>query len=109
MAIDSSSGTSPRSSLVTIASSSFSAVSKLRLAASGRVVSGKRSSSMIHQLADVGSGGLAEPLEVVAALQERHDTASRRSVGNLHQRPRRPGKILGLQPDLRERIADVRI
>src|SRR5688572_3844458 len=108
MAMDSSSGTSPRSSLVTIASSSFRATSKLRLATSGRD-SAKIRSSGLHEPAYMRGRRIGQALQIVAALQERHHTSVRRAVRDVHQLAGRPVEILGIQVDLGQRVAVVRV
>src|SRR5688572_10860553 len=108
MAIDSSSGTSPRSSLVTIASSSFRATSKLRLATSGRG-SAKIRSSGLHEPAYMRGCRIRQALEIVAALEERHHAPVCPSVGDVHQLAGRPVEILGIKVDLGQRVAAVRV
>src|SRR5688500_9752028 len=108
MAIDSSSGTSPRSSLVTIASSSFRATSKLRLATSGKGSATIRSSGL-HEPAYMRRRRIRQSLQIVAPLQERHHPAVCPSVGDVLQLAGRPVEILRIQVDLGQRVAAVRV
>src|ERR1043166_2064170 len=108
MAIDSASATSPRSSLVTICSSSASACSKV----SCSIGTGGFASAMAsgrHQLGDMGGGRVADCLQVVAAFEQADDAAAGGALGRVHQDAGRPAEIVLGQVDRSEGIAPVRI
>src|SRR3954470_15725806 len=106
MATDSSSGTLPSSSRLTIDSSSSIARSKLSFLTSVWVFSaislswmrpfpGAESKTFVrtycggilraHQCGDVGRGRLFQALQVIAALEHRHNSATRAGIGDIHQ------------------------
>src|SRR5271156_5684380 len=130
MATDSSSGTLPSSSRLTIDSSSSSARSKESFLTSIWVVSAISRSRMrlipgadsneclrahcggnsrSHQRADVGGNGFLEPLKVVAAFQHRDNSATGAFIRDIHQLARDPTEILRLEIDRRQRVAIMRV
>src|SRR6478609_10373238 len=128
MATDSSSGTLPPSSRVTIDSSSSIARSKLSFLTSTWVFSAILRSRMPpqsnqtrflraycggdlapHQCGDVGCNRLFQPLQVVAALQHRHHPAAGAGLRDIHQLARNPAEILGLHIERGQRIAEMRV
>src|SRR3984957_8022624 len=52
---------------------------------------------------------MAQSLQEVAALKQRHDASLGILVGDIHELLRRPGEILFLQIDAGKRIAVVRV
>src|ERR1700755_1575118 len=126
IATDSSSGTLPSSSRLTIDSSSSSARSKLSFLTSSWVFSAILFSRMrrlasadsktfirahcgaissVHQCGDVGGGRLLQALQIVAALQHRHPPAAGGCFGDVHQLARDPAEILGLEIERGQGIA----
>src|ERR1700710_2649879 len=118
MATDSSSGTLPSSSRLTIDSSSSIARSKLSFLTSTWVFSAillsrmrpspRRRLKMVvrmycggnsraHQRGDVGRSRLLQALQIIAALQHRDNSAAGAGVGNIHQLARDPAEIVGLE------------
>src|SRR5262245_14083179 len=105
MATDSSSGTLPSSSRLTIDSSSsiarsngiwpISLLSLLAMVRDGRLDCAKRKSGRrsfplrAHQRGDVGGDGIAERLQIITAFQQRNDAAAGISVGDVHDFLRR--------------------
>src|SRR3954447_24697390 len=131
MATDSSSGTLPSSSRLTIDSSSSIARSKLSFLTSTWVFSaiycvprsalipGAESIEVLraycggdlraHQCGDVGCDRLFQPLQVVAALQHRDHPATGAGLRDIHQLARDPAEILGLHIERSQRIAEMRV
>src|ERR1700730_3437693 len=123
MATDSSSGTLPSSSRLTIVSSSSIARSKLSFLTSTRVFSAillsqkRRFSgadlndlraycdSCAHQRGDVSGDRLLQALQIIAALEHRDNSAAGAGVGDVHQLARDPAEILRLQIERGQRIA----
>src|ERR1700692_3352404 len=126
MATDSSSGTLPSSSRLTIDSSSSSARSKLSFLTSGwvfsaimfsrmRHASGAESKtamraycgaiSRAHQCGDMGGDRLLQALQIVAAFQHRYQPADGGWFGEIKQLVRDPAEILGLEIERGQRIA----
>src|ERR1700681_934993 len=98
MAIDSASGTSPRSSRATIFSSSSSAFSKLSSPTATAVFSGIfRTFLRRHQRFHVGRNRVGERLQIIAALEHADDPLAGVTVGKLHQHPGRRGIVLLLE------------
>src|SRR3984957_17354864 len=113
MATDSSSGTLPSSSRLTIDSSSSIARSKLSFLTSTVVFSAILRSqiavfrrrlkvlvrahcggnSPAHQCADMGRDRLLEALQVVAALQHRYHPSPGTLIGDVHQLARDPVEV----------------
>src|ERR1700692_1010835 len=126
MATDSSSGTLPSSSRLTIDSSSSSARSKLSFLTSGwvfsaimfsrmRHASGAESKSAMraycgaisraHQCGDMGGDRLLQALQIIAAFQHRYQPAAGRRLGNIKQLLGDPAEILGLEIERGQGIA----
>src|SRR5271167_4632246 len=98
MAIDSASGTSPRSSRATILSSSSSAFSKLSSPTATGVVSGISHAFLCrHQCLDVGRNRVGKRLQVIAALEQTDDPVAGVTVGKVHEHPGRGGVVLLLE------------
>src|SRR6266481_2396118 len=130
MATDSSSGTLPSSSRLTIDSSSSSARSKESFFTSVWVFSaisrsrvrrcpGAESNEFLrthcggnsrsHQRGDMGCHRLFQPLKVVAAFQHRDNSAASAFLCNIHQLARDPAKILRVEIERSPRVAVMRI
>src|SRR4030081_166116 len=127
IATDSSSGTLPSSSRLTIDSSSSIAFSKESFLTSAWLVSamlvfrmiatqGQVSMKMLplsrtgfdlspHQRRHMGGDRLRKSFEVVAALEHRDDPATAIAVGAIHELGRDPGEIGLDQVEVRQRIA----
>src|SRR5580692_9967251 len=126
MATDSSSGTLPSSSRLTIDSSSSSARSKLSFLTSNWVFSAILCSRMrpagsaeskpamgaycgaisrAHQCGDMGGDRLLQALQIIAAFQHRHQPAAGGRPGNVKQPVRHPAEILGLEIERGQGIA----
>src|SRR5205807_3458155 len=118
MATDSSSGTLPSSSRLTIDSSSsiarskesfftsiwvFSTIARSRVRPMPSAESNEflrahcGGNSRSHQRRDVGRDRFLEPLEVVAAFQHRDNPAAGACLCNIHQLARDPAEILRVQ------------
>src|ERR1700676_3367780 len=129
MVTDSSSGTLPSSSRLTIDSSSSSARSKLSFLTSAWVFSVMLRSRMrclaselkkylcgciatgicAHQCADMGRDRLLQALKIIAALEHRDNSSSRGSFGGIHQLARDPAEVFGLEIERGQRIAIMRV
>src|SRR4051812_7416648 len=124
MATDSSSGTLPSSSRLTIVSSSSIARSKDRRLTSALVLSGmitflgaasrilarpRALLSAPHQGGHMGGGRIGQADEVVATLQHGDDAALGGRFGNLHDLARDPFEVRFHQIDVGERIAHMRV
>src|SRR4030081_4000318 len=128
IATDSSSGTLPSSSRLTIDSSSSIAFSKESFLTSAWLVSAMLVFRMIatqgwgsmkmlplspagfdpsspHQRRHMGGDRLGESFEVVAALEHRDDPPAAIPVGAIHELGRDPGEIGLDQVEVRQRIA----
>src|SRR5271163_108136 len=131
MATDSSSGTLPSSSRLTIDSSSSSARSKLNfltsvwafsamlvfpgcavasaiemtVGASRRRVSRRRA----HQGTDMGRDRFFQALKIITALEYRNNSASRGAIGEVHQFPRHPTEVFGFEIERSQGITMMRI
>src|ERR1700722_20170324 len=123
MVTDSSSGTLPSSSRLTIVSSSSSARSKLSFLTSIWVFSAILLSrvrplanadsnvsmwaycggdSRAHQCGDVCCSRLFQPLQIVAAFQHRNDSPACAGIGDVHQLAGDPAEILSLEIERRQ-------
>src|ERR1043166_8764672 len=130
MGTDSSSGTLPSSSRLTIDSSSSIARSKVSFltstwlfsaicgfpkrrpwpsAESREVLAYCGGDLAAHQCRDMGFDRFLQSLQVVAAFQHGDHTAAGALVGEVHQLPGDPAEILGLQIERGQRIAIMRI
>src|ERR1700692_2703763 len=129
MATDSSSGTLPSSSRLTIDSSSSSARSKLSFLTSTVVFSAiycfpgcavlpatrtnlcGRSVARFHahQCGDVGRDRLLQALQIIAALQHRYNSAAGAAVCDVHQLARDPAEILRLEIERGQGIPVMRV
>src|SRR5215471_9923374 len=135
MATDSSSGTLPSSSRLTIDSSSSIARSKLSCWSSTWLFSAilafpwtTRASAQIlrsslltglwrgpvallraRQSTDMGRDRFLQALQIITALEHRNNAPLRGFVGKVHQPARHPAEILRLQVEGGERIAVMRI
>src|SRR6516165_7979913 len=122
MATDSSSGTLPSSSRLTIDSSSSIARSKgicpislLSFWAMLAIVDGIAASAIgscslgVHQGSDMGGNRVAECLQVIAAFKQRDNTATGATVGHIHDLLRGPDEIGLGQIDVGERVAHMRV
>src|SRR5450631_28493 len=129
MATDSSSGTLPPSSRVTMVSSSSIARSKLSFLTSTWVFSaisfsrdapaGADSETILrrycggyspaHQCRDVCRSRLLEALQVIAALKHRDNSAAGAGIRDVHQLARDPAEIIRFEIERRQRIAVVRV
>src|SRR3984885_6940025 len=130
MVTDSSSGTLPSSSRLTIVSSSSSARSKLSFLTSIWVFSAILLSRMrpfgnadsnvsmwaycggnsrAHQCGDVCCDRLFQALQIVAALQHRDDSPPRAGIGDVHQLARDPAEIFRFEIERRQGIAVMRV
>src|SRR5206468_6361242 len=128
MATDSSSGTLPSSSRLTIDSSSSSARSKLSFLTSSWVFSaillipdaaffGRGPAefmrthviSRAHQRGDVSGDRLLQAYQIIAALEHRYNSPPRAAIGGIHQFARHPAEIFRLEIDRCQGIAVVRI
>src|ERR1700692_1707566 len=130
MVTDSSSGTLPSSSRLTIDSSSSIARSKLSFLTSTWVFSAILLSRMrpypgadlnefmraycggnsrAHQCGDVGRDRLFQALQIIAALKHRDNSATGACIGHVHQFAGDPAEILSLEIERGQRIAVVRI
>src|SRR5580692_2543269 len=121
MATDSSSGTLPSSSRLTIVSSSSIARSNgsfaisvllsctiVRLSVARIAPYAIRATKLSpHQRIDMRGHRIAERLEIVAAFEQRDDAAAGVAISNLHDLLRRPGKIRFLEIDAGQRVAVV--
>src|SRR3990172_9023153 len=119
MRIEASSSTSPFSRRSTMVSSSLSACSKLMVLMSEWSVgsamtwlspflhSGSRGGA--HQRLDVDGGRARKSIEVVAALEAGDKLAAGMLGGSLQQLLCYPGEIRFHQPELRQRVLDMRI
>src|SRR3954470_700522 len=128
MVTDSSSGTLPSSSRLTIDSSSSIAFSKESFLTSAwlvsamlvfRMIATQRWASMTmlplssagfdpsppHQGRHMGGDRLGKSFEVVAALEHRDDAPAAITVGALHELGRDPGEIGLDQVEVRQRVA----
>src|ERR1700733_9333247 len=132
MATDSSSGTLPSSSRLTIDSSSSIARSKLSFLTSAWVFSAicavpdapfagadskifmraycgemccYEETSRAHQCGDMGRDRFFEALQIIATLEHRDNSAAGAAVGDIHQLARDPAEILGLQIERCQGIA----
>src|ERR1700682_1009396 len=95
MAIDSASGTSPRSSRATIFSSSSSAFSKLTSPTATAVFSGISHAFLRrHQRFHVDRNRVGERLQIIAALEHADDAVAGVTVGELHEHPGRRGVVV---------------
>src|SRR4030088_184741 len=125
MATDSSSGTLPSSSRLTIDSSSSIARSKLSFPTSTWVFSaillsrmrpypgadlnelmraycGRRSRA--HQCGDVGRDRPFQALQIIAALKHRDNSAAGACIGDIHQFAGDPAEIFRLEIERRQRV-----
>src|SRR5882724_703975 len=130
MATDSSSGTLPSSSRLTINSSSSIARSKLNFLTStkvfsvilsscvhpladatkrhhrGRIVAGSRAlKSGADQCGDVRRDRFLQALQIIAALEHRNNSPPGAAVRDIHQLARDPAEILRPQIERGERVA----
>src|ERR1700730_16266855 len=126
MATDSSSGTLPSSSRLTIDSSSSIARSKLSFLTSTWVFSAILLSRMrpysgadlnefmraycggnsrAHQCGDVGRDRLFQALQIIAALKHRDNSATGACIGDIHQLAATPAEIFRLEIERRQRIS----
>src|ERR1700674_1746444 len=130
MATDSSSGTLPPSSRVTMVSSSSIAASKLSFLTSTWVFSaislsrdapfaGADSETILrrycgghspaHQCRDVCRSRLLEALQVIAAPKHRDNSAPGTGIGHVDPLARDPAEIFRFEIERRQRIAVVRV
>src|SRR5450759_2549132 len=128
MATDSSSGTLPSSSRLTIDSSSSSARSKLSFLTSIWVFSAILLSQMrrfisadlrsfmrtycggnsrAHQRGDMRGDRLLQALQIIAALEHRDNSATGAATGNIHQLARDPAEIFRPEIERGQRITIV--
>src|SRR5665213_601797 len=130
MATDSSSGTLPSSSRLTIDSSSSIARSKLSFLTSSWVFSAIVLSRMrartrrgadskicmrrycggnsrAHQCSDMGRDRLLQALQIIAALEHRDNSSPGAGIGEVHQLARDPAEIFGLEIERGQGIAVV--
>src|ERR1700690_3688928 len=120
MATDSSSGTLPSSSRLTIDSSSSSARSKLNFLTSVWAfsailafldvlgVSEWRDAvlrSRAHQGTDMGRDRFFQPLKIITALEDRNNSASCGAIGEVHQFSRHPSEVFGFEIERSQGIA----
>src|ERR1700720_1359435 len=125
MTTDSSSGTLPSSSRLTIDSSSSIARSKLSFLTSawalsaisiypGCVIGPANERDAVlrcrtHQGTGMGRDRLLQALKIIAALEHRNNSAPRGAIGEVHQLARHPAEIFGLQIERSQRVAMMRI
>src|SRR5262245_55439624 len=115
MAMLSSSSTSPRSSRLTMPSSSLSARSKVKSLMSACRAVGfavfmvRPSLRRYHQALDVYRRRAAESTEVITALEQGNDPAAGMLPGHLAQLFRRPGEVGLEQAQVGERIGFMRV
>jgi hypothetical protein len=65
--------------------------------------------SALHQRLHMRRNRAGEPLEVVAAFEQADDAPTAGFRGDLHHPAGGPGEILGLETQVCERIAPVRV
>src|ERR1700730_18156057 len=130
MATDSSSGTLPSSSRLTIDSSSSIARSKLSRLTSSWVFSAILLSQMrlsnaadskiliadvlwrrsrAHQCGDVRRDRFFQALQIIAALKYRDNSPARALIGDIHQFARHPAEIVRLEIERGQRVPVVRV
>src|SRR6516164_6511973 len=107
MAIDSASGTSPRSSRATIFSSSSSAFSKLSSPTATGVFSGISGLVFLdrHQRLDVGCNRVGKRLQVIASFEEADNPTAGMAVGDVHEHAGGRSVVLFLEIQGCQRIA----
>src|SRR3984957_16248 len=116
MVTDSSSGTLPSSSRLTLYSSPSMARSKDSCLTSGWVVSAMFGSGCLHSVAsaphqrrDVGGRRLRQGFEVVAAFEHGDEAALRALVGHRHDLARHPVESRLDKVEVGERVTHMRI
>src|SRR5262249_4472119 len=74
-----------------------------------REVQSGRAGLRMHQGGDMGGNRVAERLQVIAAFEQRDDTATGTTVGHIHDLLRGPDEIGLGQIDVGERVAHMRV
>src|SRR3954453_17403271 len=125
MATDSSSGTFPSSSRLTIDSSSSIARSNGRLERSGlsammipvqplsliasRAGTSEQGNSALHQRAHMGGDRVGQADKIVTAFQHGNDASARGLLSHFHELARRPLEIAFEQIEIGKRVAHMRV